>query len=155
LQAESIGLSPLGKKQVADLAKALCSKKIDSIITSPMQRARETATIIKSICNVSMAEDPRLSEHIVSRDKTDRQEVKELRQKVRMDYDFVPPDGESFSQSVSRFNTALREIASAHGGKVIVVTHREILQNFLLDEFSLSSAPPISEPSPFFQPKRF
>lgn len=146
-QAEAIGLSPLGKKQAMALAKVLGHKKIAYIVTSPMQRAKETAAIIQTHCRVPVVEDAGLGEHMVSRDKIDRGEIRELRQKVREKQDFIPADGESFKQSVSRFRSVLKNRAITHSENVVVVTHREIMQNFLMDEFSLPSAPPIHEAS--------
>ncbi len=145
--AKRIGLSDFGKRRVKSLAKKLCKLEIEGVVSSTLFRAVETATPLSSYCKVPLTYDNRLNEHTVSRNQTDRGQIRELRQKVRMDHKFVPPDGESFAQTVSRFRAALKEIASVHGGKIVVVTHREILQNFLLDEFFLSEAPPISEAS--------
>jgi broad specificity phosphatase PhoE len=144
---ETTGLSSTGKKQAKVLGKALARAGIAAIFSSTMQRARETAAIIQSCIHAPLLLDPRLNEHMVSRGETDRGLIKELRQRVRRDKEFAPYGGESFMQAVGRFRLALLDIASGHIGRVVVVTHREIIQNFLLKEFSLPMAPPVHEAS--------
>lgn len=146
-QGETVGLSSIGKKQAQVLGRVLARAQIEAIFSSTMQRAKETAAIIQSFCHTPLTVDPRLNEHTVSKSETNRHTVRELRKKVRDERGFIPPGGESFRQAVGRFHEALEDIASRHSGNVAVVTHREIIQNFLLDEFLLPEVPPLHEAS--------
>lgn len=146
--AANIGLSTLGKKQALATGRALRRAGIEAIVTSTMKRAEETAAIIQSYCQAALYyNDKRLNEHMVAQNETDKAKVRYLRQKVREERDFTPPDGESFIESVARFRQALVDLASGGHDKVCVVSHREILQNFLLQEFHLKTPPAIHEAS--------
>ena len=58
----SMGLSELGKVQARTVASQLKVFPIDFIVSSPLPRARETATIISEVTGLNLRIDDRLSE---------------------------------------------------------------------------------------------
>ncbi len=55
-------LTPRGIEQAHALAQKLCGTQIDTIICSPLSRAKETAQIIQSVCGGELLVDERLIE---------------------------------------------------------------------------------------------
>lgn len=55
-------LTPHGIEQAHALAQKLCGTQIDTIISSPLSRAKETAQIIQSVCGGELLVDERLIE---------------------------------------------------------------------------------------------
>ncbi len=58
----NIELNDVGRKQAEEAANIIGDKKIDLIITSPLNRTKETASIINKKLNVPIIEDKRLTE---------------------------------------------------------------------------------------------
>lgn len=67
LPAWSIDLVPLtpnGKEQIANVARSLCNEKIDKIISSPMTRCLESATVFSFMLNLPISVEFELHEWI-------------------------------------------------------------------------------------------
>lgn len=137
-------LTQKGKIQAKEAAKRFKNVTFDKIIASPLIRAQETAEIIAKEHNLEVLTKEALRDRhfgvIEGRSTKEVQheleELFKLRNKLPFnkwkDKKFV--DGyESDAQMISRFITALREIAIAYPGKqILVVSHVSIIRTFLI-----------------------
>jgi broad specificity phosphatase PhoE len=144
-EAAFFSLSDFGKEQAKAVAKTLQKLHISKIISSTMERTQQTAHIISQVVGIPVSYDARLVEHAVSLSQRDKWIIKELRQKVRDDHSFVPPDGESFARATGRFIAVLDEVATAGLDNLCIISHREVIQNVLMQFFNLTEPPPIHE----------
>ncbi len=145
--ADKIPLSKFGIMQARALGRKLKKRKIEAVYSSSISRARETAEIISAACGVKVREDSRLNELVISRTISDKASRRPLRARTFQERNFIPPYGESFNQSVARFLAALQDIGRSSLNSACLVSHREIMQNVLMDLFSFASPPPIHETS--------
>ena len=118
-----VELTSLGMAQAQSVAEILKNEKIDVILVSPLKRARHTAEIINSQCNVPIITDERLTEQNYGiYEGTHRKNEGFLNNKRQFAYKY--PDGESMLQLAYRVYGLLDEIKVKYNGKnVLLVTH--------------------------------
>jgi probable phosphoglycerate mutase len=128
-----ISLTTTGRSEVKQLTKALQDIPIDAIITSPLERATETATIINKKYQVKIHTEQRLIEV-----NCGNQWTNQLERDVAKDPDwyryfhdntFIPPGGESLSEvcirSVQSVYYWMKQLPDA---KILAfVSHKDVL----------------------------
>ncbi|MFQ5854809.1 MAG: histidine phosphatase family protein [Anaerolineae bacterium] len=131
-----IGLSEAGREHAELLADALSDAGITTIYASPTQRCVETAGIIADRLGVPVEYDPRLREWEISenlwgetslRDKVSSDDWERL----RANYDFSLPAGESLNAVIQRTLEGFDEISHVEGRKPLIVTHQINVQLIL------------------------
>lgn len=129
-----IPLSPAGREQVASwrlpdgFAGAPC-------VTSPLTRARETASLLGF---PDSPVDARLAE--MSWGGFEGRRLAELREELgnvftdseRLGLDFRPPGGETPREVAARLTAFLRDEAVASGGDLLLVAHKGVLRAALV-----------------------
>ncbi len=131
-------LSELGRKQAAYIAERVAKLSFDSLISSPMQRAKETAeTIAKVTSRV-----PEYSEFLVERikpsylygrplsDEVARGLWKEWNQTLYTPGKRVG-DGENYDDILARANQALQFLQARPERSLVVVTHGFFLRTIV------------------------
>ncbi len=123
-------LNETGRQQARDLAGRLHSEPFAAVISSDLQRARETAEILAAPAGMAVIQEPRLREIALGDwegklfrwiQQTCPAEVEARRQQP---LDFCPPNGESARQVAERATAAANEIAAQYAGQaVLVVSH--------------------------------
>ena len=125
-----IPLTDVGLEQAAAAAARLARRgNIDLVLTSPLLRARQTASAVADAAGVPLAEDVDLAEtDFGSWEGLNFAEVM-ARWPVEMaawmaDADAAPPGGESFAAVAVRVDAALDRLLAAYKGQtVVVVSH--------------------------------
>jgi broad specificity phosphatase PhoE len=115
-----VPLTDIGRRQAEALASAL--GPVDRVVTSPLQRARDTAAAFGRPVEV----DDRWTELDYGiYDELPLGEVPtEMWQKWRGDAEYAPPEGESLASVGRRVRAACDDVAAiAAGADVVVVTH--------------------------------
>lgn len=126
-----VALTDVGRRQAADAAKRIASMGIaqPAVVSSPLQRAVQTATAVADELGVEVAKNDGLIEtdfgewdgmtfaEVSARDP-------QTHGKWLADASVRPPQGESFDTVLARVRTTLDELLRAHaGGTVIAVSH--------------------------------
>ena len=121
-------LSELGMRQAVEAAEAVGA--VDAIVSSDLERARETARIISELVGVGpVLTDPDLRERDVGEwTGLTRGEIESRfpgsYEAWRKDPNSAPPGGETNEVILERFTGALRRIAAAWpGAEVLAVSH--------------------------------
>ncbi|HSW48485.1 MAG TPA: histidine phosphatase family protein [Candidatus Saccharimonadales bacterium] len=137
-------LTEKGHQQARDAAKNLKKIKFDAIFASPLIRAQQTAKIIAEEHKLAVLTKEALKErhHGVLEGrivKEAKEEIKDLIDTMyNMPYDkwkkvTLAQGRETDEEVMSRFITALREIAIAYAGKtVLTISHTSIMRTFLV-----------------------
>ncbi|HET7666849.1 MAG TPA: bifunctional RNase H/acid phosphatase, partial [Mycobacterium sp.] len=123
-------LTDVGRRQ-ADAAALYLAQKggIDAVITSPLQRAYDTAATAAKALALDVTVDHDLIETdfgswegLTFGEAADRDP--ELHRRWRRDTSVMPPDGESFDNVAERVRRAQARIINEHNGEnVLVVSH--------------------------------
>jgi phosphoserine phosphatase len=137
-------LTSVGKQQVKLLGQKLKPIRFDAIFSSPLLRAQRTAAMIAKDRHLAVLTKETLQE----RRKGNLGGKSELQLRQEIEYIFGNPrvlteqemwqwklfeDMESAEEAVTRFMTALREIAVAYPGKtILMVTHGNVMRSFLV-----------------------
>jgi broad specificity phosphatase PhoE len=123
-------LTERGRRQAERVAEFLAERHPDATVvySSPLARARDTATLISERIGIPLVIDPGLAEyHLGSWEGisyADLHQKHKFWEQIKKDADFAPHGGESPRVVVERFTGALRRIASENAGqRVIVVAH--------------------------------
>ena len=131
-------LTELGRKQAAWLAERLGNKMFSHIYTSPLGRAKETATIINKTLNTILIEDNRLKEiDLGNWEGMLIEEIKSVYEKENTAFWYDPisfkmEDKEDFQQVSNRGADFLESLIKQHtDGKILVVAHAIILKGML------------------------
>jgi alpha-ribazole phosphatase len=127
-----VSLNEVGRKQAMALADRLSAQHIDALYSSDLQRALETAKIIrKSECY----SDARLREiNFGDWEGLTYNEIKEkypnaLAERENDIYKNAPPNGETLEQLCERVRSMLDELYAKHKDQtVLVVAHGGVLQ---------------------------
>lgn len=129
-----VGLNEVGIKQAELLGKYLSDWELEAIYSSPLKRARDTASIIArchkgaiyiadGLVDFDYGKWQSLPEHEVKRLYPDLlNEWHNTPHKVRM------PDGESLEDVRRRAIQVVNDVLSKHGGDVLLVSHRVVLK---------------------------
>ena len=124
-----IKLTNKGKKQVLKTAKELKQKKIDFIITSPLQRASETAKIIADYCGLKYEIDDRLAE--CSFGLVNGRPVEEFEALIKNEqgkFITAPEGGETLIHVRKRMLDLVKELEKKYvNKKILLVGHRDAL----------------------------
>ncbi len=123
-------LTEVGRRQAEAAAQFLAQKGgIAAVITSPLQRAYDTATAAAKALGLDVTVDEDLIETdfgawegLTFGEAAERDP--ELHRRWLRDTSVKPPDGESFDSVANRVRRAQRRIIAEHGGDtVLVVSH--------------------------------
>ena len=139
--------SPLtlqGEKQASQLAVQCGAVNITQILTSPLGRAVETATICAEVLNLTVKTVPGFEERhfglwqgkLVAEVKVETN-YNEITSQIT---DCKPEQGESAKQLLTRFEKALKaQLQTASDQTFLIVSHGDILRTFMA-QFNLSSS---------------
>jgi len=140
-------LTELGKEQVLESSKNF-KEKIDIIISSPLERAKQTTKIISEKLNLSAEKinyDERIREWEVGND-CEGKSKDEVFQYFHHDYINMPTkeikDGENFSQVIKRVGEFIYDIESKYKDKnVLISCHGGAIRalQFVVNGFSFSN----------------
>lgn len=132
-----IPLTELGRRQARDTARQLAGAGIDAVVTSPLQRARDTAQAIADAAGVALTVDERLTEvdygpfEGLDRDGA-RAALCESYENWRDDPFGAPVPGmEPLGDALQRARAATADALAAHEHPVIV-GHQGILRIVLV-----------------------
>lgn len=147
-------LTARGREQARSLSRVLEEAAIDLILTSPLQRAVETARIARDDRPIPILTLDSLME--LDLGQWEGQLLADLRSREPQAYHdywhdpfrFEPRGGESYEAMISRLGDALEEIlALAEGKRALVVTHGMALMGILHhvtgDDFAAILAQPV------------
>jgi broad specificity phosphatase PhoE len=129
------GLSPLGCRQARATAECLRDVSVAAVYTSPLRRARETASALAAVHHLRCAEDARLRERANWGDLPGQSfvEFAAMWERCTHEPDHVPVVGDSAHHAAARMHAFLGERAALHpNANVVVVTHGGILTDFLV-----------------------
>lgn len=145
-------LTPLGEAQAEEAAAQLArTYRLDALYTSPVGRARQTATIIGQRVGCPPAPDPRLAEmHFGQIEGLTELEFRAQQPAIfaaaedRRDLEFRWPGGESRLEFRMRAQTVFEEIIARHPGQTVgVVSHGGVISVILQNV--------AADPSPFWR----
>jgi len=120
-------LDAVGQREAHALADAFAAVAADGVVSSPLQRARDTAAAIAAALGVDVRLEAGLGEYHLG--EWEGRPYPELAadgffERVMRDPDFAPPGAESPRQVAERVAGALTRLAAAHPGeRVVVVSH--------------------------------
>lgn len=131
-------LSEQGCWQAARLGERLAQQAISAVYSSPLSRARDTARIIASHCQLEVLLRDGLREighghwEGKTRDEVEEQHADEYAAWESDPFTFAPSGGESGVAVLARALPVVREIVTAHAGQqVLVVSHKATLRLLL------------------------
>ena len=145
-------LTETGRKQVSSLGSRMAEMEFDTLISSDLGRAQETASIIAGHTGHSVQTDSRLRERnygvleglTVPEINAGHPEV--LERLDANDPDYIIPGGESHRQHYQRNVAAIEEIVSRKsGGRIALVAHGGVLDSL----FRYVACLPLSQPRCF------
>lgn len=122
-----IPLNESGIKQASLMTKALESKNLSAVYTSPLLRARATAEIISSACGVQMQVDQRLTERnlgvMQGRNPTQLWEQYPTVIEAWVEQVPLPPEAEAEASGevINRIETAMYDLAMSYPGKTVAL----------------------------------
>ena len=129
-----ISLCDEGRDMARKWARSLAEHSFDPILTSGLERAKETAEIINEVLGLPMHEDPRLAEQDwgewTGLTKIELKKIfKKVQQQEKHGFRFRPPGGESRDEVLMRACDALIDFSAEHAdGSVLVVTHNGVIK---------------------------
>ncbi|MBU6498033.1 MAG: histidine phosphatase family protein [Rhodospirillales bacterium] len=130
-------LNAAGRAQAGALAAEMARISPSAILSSPLQRARETAARIAAVCGGAVTVDARLKELSFGRwEGLVQADVKArwpdaLRQWKRAPDTLRLPEGETLAEAAARLASLLRMLAGARG-PVALVSHDAIIRIAIL-----------------------
>ncbi|MCU0275845.1 MAG: histidine phosphatase family protein [Acidobacteria bacterium] len=138
-------LSDRGRQEAEKLAARLKPESIDAFFSSPLRRARETATIINRFHGKSLTLIPEFSEiDLGDWEGLDyglvRERFADVHQRFISDPDFPVPGGESFSAVCARARAGL-DTALGNGQRTILIAgHASVNRAILAGLLGISPA---------------
>jgi broad specificity phosphatase PhoE len=134
-QGEEGGLSESGKQQAVAVGEALASLDIHTVISSPYERARETALIINNRLHASIIYSPLLAERrnpseVLGEDRDDPEVVRIIDQ-MDLAYhtdDYRFSDEENFIDLKERARKCLNFLVRKSARETVVITHHAFLK---------------------------
>lgn len=125
----SIKLTKKGKEEVLKSAKELKKKKIDLIISSPLQRTIETAEIVADYCGASYETDERLREYdFGTMNGRPLEEFLNFAGSVENRFVMSPEEGETMADIKKRVLNFIADIEKKYKGKkILIVSHADPL----------------------------
>jgi broad specificity phosphatase PhoE len=120
-----LALSELGLQQADRVASRFAGATIASVVSSPLQRARNTAAAIAAVVGCDVEVDDRLLE--LDYGEWDGRPLAEIRPERWAawvaDPNFAPPGGESLVSVTARVESFCRDHAEADAVRTIAVSH--------------------------------
>lgn len=112
-------LTEKGLQQAQTLARSLSGKKIDIIVSSPLERAYQTAFAVSQMYGIPIIKDERLIEQNYGiYEGVDRQDERFLANKRLFAYKY--PGGESMMQVAHRTYNLIEEVREKYKGKNVL-----------------------------------
>jgi probable phosphoglycerate mutase len=145
-------LTETGRDQVSSLGRRMAKMNIDTLISSDLGRAQETASIIAEYTGHSVETDSRLRERnygvleglTVSEIKTRHSDV--LERLDANDPDYIIPEGESHRHHYRRNVAVIEELQAGNSGPTIAtVVHGGVLDSL----FRYAARLPLDQPRCF------
>ncbi|MFX3651313.1 MAG: histidine phosphatase family protein [Paenibacillus sp.] len=145
LKERQIGDVPLTSEGILQaeataLHFAKAAYPVTKILTSPLRRAQETASMIARLTHAYITEDPRLRERANWGDcpKQSFEEFIAMWDRCTAYPDYIPPVGDSAKQAGERLASLLTELASEEpeNRNIIVVAHGGLITDFLVQTFN-------------------
>jgi probable phosphoglycerate mutase len=136
-QLPGVPLTDEGRRQAHAAAVALSAVPLSAVLTSPLERARETAEILARGWGVAVREDPRLMDTDVRRwagQKLEDVNKQDPAWKAFLDNPKEPPEGVESFPSVQARAVAVIEEALANpelGNYIAVVAHADVVKLIL------------------------
>ncbi len=137
LGQRDIPLSPAGVQQAEVAAAALANVKLGEVLSSPLQRAVQTAEIIGRSASIEVARDPRLIDFKLGRwtgmSYGEIAANDEYQQFLRQPDAMTIPGGESLEEIKRRAVAAVEQALSdsPSGDAVAIVTHAGVIRVLL------------------------
>jgi phosphoserine phosphatase len=137
LGQRDIPLSPAGVEQAEAAAAALSGVKLGEVLSSPLQRAVQTAEIIGRTASIEVARDPRLIDFKLGRwtgmSYGEIAATDEYQKFLREPETMIIPGGESLDEIKRRAVAAVEQALSdsPSGDAVAIVTHAGIIRVLL------------------------
>ncbi|MGW7161182.1 histidine phosphatase family protein [Paenibacillus sp. LK1] len=142
LKEKCIGDVPItseGVVQAKSTALHLANVPVTKIITSPLQRAIDTAAHIALQTNITVTENSRLRERANWGDLPEQtfEEFIAMWDRCTNDPDYLPPVGDSSKQAGERLAFFLTELTSVEppDSYIVLVTHGGLITDFLVNTF--------------------
>jgi broad specificity phosphatase PhoE len=131
----SVPLDERGREQARALAERCAAEGFDALVSSPLERARETAAIVGARLRLEAAEDARWAETDCGDwthrtfDEVIAEDPEGFAAFQRVDPGFAFPGGESFAEHQARVAAAAQDLrASAGDTRTLVVCHRNSIR---------------------------
>lgn len=141
-------LSPRGQRQALATARALASEKFDTIYSSDLPRAIETATPLARLTDAPLETTEALRERSVGvMEGLTFEEAAELHPEqyqalLRRDFEHVLLGGESYRQTLDRASRKLDEAIEQHkGGRIALFAHTGTICILILHLLGALDAP--------------
>lgn len=135
-----VSITPKGISQAQLTAQYLCTIPITAIISSPLQRALETAKYIATNTKLTITIDSRLRERANWGDLPGQtfQEFVEMWGRCTREPDYIPPVGDSARRACERLSALLVELVKEYpdGSNIVIVTHGGLITDYLVNTFS-------------------
>ncbi|MCF6136463.1 histidine phosphatase family protein [Pseudalkalibacillus berkeleyi] len=126
-------LTDVGKKQAEELASFFADKSIDTIVSSPFRRARQSIEPTAIKLGIQLKLDDRLSERVLCSESTE-----DWKQKLRGSFnelDLKLAGGESSREAMSRAVEVVGDLRTSGVENTILVTHGNLM-TLLLKHFN-------------------
>ena len=139
LGQSDVPLSPRGREEAAELARALATIPFSFVYSSDLIRATETAQILVGSRPLAILTQPHLREvalgdwELRRRRDVAREEPEAYMARGRDPLGFRPPGGESFQDLANRSLPLLQDIMGEGDRDSLVVTHAGVLRLFFAD----------------------
>lgn len=133
-QLPGIALTEEGRRQAHQAAVALSAVPVSAVISSPLERARDTAEIVARGWGLTVRQDPRLMDTDVARwagKKIDEVAKTDPAWKAYLDNPMEPPEGvESFTSVQQRAVTVVEDVLRdpSFGNYVVLVAHADVVK---------------------------
>jgi broad specificity phosphatase PhoE len=140
-----VDLNDTGRLQAAETGRALKGEKIDFILTGPLRRTVETASIVAAELGVEYRTEEAFNNIAlgawqgVSKDEV-RREFPDLWKIWITDAEQLKlPKGESVEEVRQRATRRLMEVVSAEKGSFAIVTHRSVIKGLAASMLGVSA----------------
>ncbi len=133
-QLPGVALTEEGRRQAYQAAVALAAVPLSAVLSSPLERARDTAEILARGWGVTVREDPRLMDTDVVRwagKKIDEIAKEDPAWKAFLDNPLQPPEGvESFTSVQQRVVAVVEDVLCdpSFGNYVVLVAHADVVK---------------------------
>ncbi|WP_199620702.1 histidine phosphatase family protein [Paenibacillus alkalitolerans] len=134
-----VPISPKGILQAQATAHYFRGIPIHAVFSSPLRRAKETASYIASEAKIRFTEDTRLRERANWGELPEQtfDEFVAMWERCTRERDYLPHVGDSARQAGDRLSSFILEIAGKHPKtNNVIVTHGGLITDYLVNVFS-------------------